>query len=86
MEKSLLFILYFQWHCNSEEACKHYTIEKFGWIFFPLLDICLHAKNQCHPAISSGYICDQKILHFESLSSYNSRKIISPDIGICAVK
>ena len=32
---------------------------KIGWKYFPLLAICLHAKTQCDPIISSGDICDQ---------------------------
>ena len=36
--------------------------ENLVQIFFPLLAICLHAKNQCDPVIPSADICAQWIL------------------------
>ena len=36
-----------------EKSLRTTSYEKFGWIFLPLLAICLHAKNQCDPVIPS---------------------------------
>ena len=36
-----------------EKSLRTTSYEKFGWIFLPLLAICLHAKIQCDPVIPS---------------------------------
>ena len=41
--------------------------------FFPLLAICLHAKNQCDPVIPSGDICDKNILQSNWLKAFPAR-------------
>ena len=52
------------------EASKHTTLWKIWLKFFPLLAICLHAKNQCDPVIPSGDICDQRILQSNWLKAF----------------
>ena len=50
--------------CYFEQpwACLTTPYEKFSLEFFPILTVCLHAKNQCDPVIQTGGICDQRIL------------------------
>ena len=36
--------------------------ERISWNVFPILPVCLHAKNQCDSVIRWGGICDQRIL------------------------
>ena len=43
---------------------------KFGWNAFPLLTICLHAKNKCNPVIPSADICDYRILQSNWLKAF----------------
>ena len=65
---NLFFILYyFQWHLKSLWAPNPMEILVQ---FFPLLAICLYAKNTCDPFIPWGDICDQRILRSNWLKAF----------------
>ena len=52
-------------------ACLITSYEKFSFFFFFLLFwLCLYVKNQCDPVISSGGICDQRILQSNRLKAF----------------
>ena len=53
-------------------ACLITSYEKlfFFCFFFTFLVICLYVKNQCDPVISSGGICDQRILQSNRLKAF----------------
>ena len=51
-------------------ACLITSYEKFSFFFFLLFWLCLYVKNQCDPVISSGGICDQRILQSNRLKAF----------------
>ena len=73
---TLFFILYYLWApppivCSIGHALSHPMKNCFFFVFFfTFLVICLYVKNQCDPVISSGGICDQRILQSNRLKAF----------------
>ena len=80
--KILFFSLYFSFYtisrslrapppivCSVGHALSH-PIKNSVFFFFLLFWLCLYVKNQCDPVISSGGICDQRILQSNRLKAF----------------
>ena len=76
--KILFFSLYFSFYTISEHlhllyaalGMPYHILWKIVFFFFTFLVICLYVKNQCDPVISSGGICDQRILQSNRLKAF----------------
>ena len=56
--------------CSVGHALSHPMKSSVFFFFFLLFWLCLYVKNQCDPVISSGGICDQRILQSNRLKAF----------------
>ena len=81
-------VLFSSDNATPEKRMSTTPYEKIIYIFPPLLALCLHAKNQCDPVISSGDICNHRNLQYNWLKAFPviTQEQEFSQIWVCTVK